>query len=820
MFNKKSLLLSILILFVLIGSASANDVDCSDISCIGCYADNGLDSSCRGCYPDNGLDSSGLACDMNPNLSDASSDSGECLDDSINSNLIQEDENSYSNPVDNKILSSDEDIENQSALEDSSDDNYSSTSKKSADIGIEFPQINSAQLFNHHVDEYLEWTMRIPYSLYNVPNDITGNVTFSLKGESYIFSFDEYFSNGYAYDKNYIGSSFEFYDLLDEGDYEIICKYDGDKNYESFEKVANLKVAPVTFSISNDSSFPIEFNHIFDSNGNFTVLVNGEVFKNLTIKNTTNPIKTADDFKSGAEYYEEYLDSHAKYYNSDLIYLDSLKRGTPYQIELLFDSNYGIFNESALVNLTYYISKNNTYCIYDENYITGKNYTDIALPSIKNNVSVSIDGKELMDSNGHIQVLDNHIRIYGLKPGNHTVALSYLGDEKYPEKTFEFMIYVFARPFFLNYSEIEYSFEWEYEKNFSSEIDYVFYYDKTPVLSLDLPDDAVGTLYLYDSDMNLIEKGDLVDGKLNMDVPLLLGYHDLKTRFIGNYDVLDSDFFLEITPKVSLPSQMKLGADKYLIIETYKNVSGKIFIHYTCDRDTDIMSSGESFRFNLGYFNIVNGYVKVPLKNLKLGRLVLDGDISSGKENSTIYLGFINVYRPISLKANNITMFYSDGTKYSLRVYEKFGFLEGETVKIKIGKKTYNRRVGKNGWVKLNLSLLPGKYTATASYKGKSIKTKIVVKQILTLKTANVKRSAKKLVLTASLKKVKGMYLKGKKITFRFNGKKYTGKTNSKGIAKVTISKSVLKKLKRGKKITYSAVYLKTTVKRTVKVKR
>lgn len=265
---------------------------------------------------------------------------------------------------------------------------------------------------------------------------------------------------------------------------------------------------------------------------------------------------------------------------------------------------------------------------------------------------------------------------------------------------------------------------------------------------------------------------------------------------------------------------MKLGDEKYLIIETYKNVSGKIFIHYACNRDTDIMSSGEDFVFNLGYFNIVDGYVKVPLKNLKLGRLVLDGDIASGKENSTIYLGCINVYRPISLKANNITMFYSDGTKYSLRVYEKFGFLEGETVKIKIGKNTYNRRVGKNGWVKLSLSLLPGKYTATASYKGKTIKTKIVVKQILTLNTVNVKKSAKKLILTAGLKKVKGKYLKGKKITFRFNGKKYTGKTNSKGIAKVTISKSVLKKLKIGKKLTYSAVYLKTTVKRTVKVKR
>jgi hypothetical protein len=83
-----------------------------------------------------------------------------------------------------------------------------------------------------------------------------------------------------------------------------------------------------------------------------------------------------------------------------------------------------------------------------------------------------------------------------------------------------------------------------------------------------------------------------------------------------------------------------------------------------------------------------------------------------------------------------------------------------------------------------------------------------------------VKRSAKKLVLQATLGKVNGKYLKNKKITFKFNGKKYTAKTNKKGVAKVTIKSSILKKLKVGKKVTYQATYLKDTVKKTVKVKK
>ncbi len=89
----------------------------------------------------------------------------------------------------------------------------------------------------------------------------------------------------------------------------------------------------------------------------------------------------------------------------------------------------------------------------------------------------------------------------------------------------------------------------------------------------------------------------------------------------------------------------------------------------------------------------------------------------------------------------------------------------------------------------------------------------------ITLKTVTVKKSAKKLVLTATLKKGSSP-LKSKWVTFKFNGKTYKAKTNSKGVAKYTIKKNILKKLKVGKKITYKVSYSSFSAKKTVKVKK
>ena len=171
--------------------------------------------------------------------------------------------------------------------------------------------------------------------------------------------------------------------------------------------------------------------------------------------------------------------------------------------------------------------------------------------------------------------------------------------------------------------------------------------------------------------------------------------------------------------------------------------------------------------------------------------------------------------------ASNAKVIYSAGSYYTIKVFGDDGKLaDGVSVVITVAGKTFKKLTTNNGIAKFKVTQIPKAYKMNITSLGKSVIKTLTVKHVVTLSTVKVKKSAKKLVLTAKLSKVNGKYLKNKKVTFKFNGKTYKAKTSKTGVAKVTIKSSVLKKLKVGKKVTYQATYLKDTVKKTVKVKK
>lgn len=167
-------------------------------------------------------------------------------------------------------------------------------------------------------------------------------------------------------------------------------------------------------------------------------------------------------------------------------------------------------------------------------------------------------------------------------------------------------------------------------------------------------------------------------------------------------------------------------------------------------------------------------------------------------------------------------MDFVDGTYYLVRAIGDDGNPEvaGKYVSITVNKVTYKCKTDKNGYVRLKINLNPKKYVITVVYKKYKVSNKLVVKQTLKLakKTIKVKKSAKKIILKATVKTSKGKALSGKKVTFKFYGKFYTTKTNKKGIAQVTIKKSVINKLKVGGKYQYYAKVITNYVYGTVKV--
>lgn len=221
-----------------------------------------------------------------------------------------------------------------------------------------------------------------------------------------------------------------------------------------------------------------------------------------------------------------------------------------------------------------------------------------------------------------------------------------------------------------------------------------------------------------------------------------------------------------------------------------------------------------------GVVDIVNGISSLDLSSYKNGKYVITWQYS-GDDKYDNFSYSMNLTINNKITGGNLVMLYSSNAKYSVKFYIGGKLAKNVKVTFVIGGKTYrSANTNKNGVASIVIKKNPGSYKITSKALGVSITKKLTVSHIVTLKKVAVKKSAKNLVLTATLKKLNKKYLKGKKITFKFNGKKYTGKTNKKGVAKVTIKKSVLNKLKVGKKVTYQATYIKDTVKLSVKIKK
>lgn len=327
---------------------------------------------------------------------------------------------------------------------------------------------------------------------------------------------------------------------------------------------------------------------------------------------------------------------------------------------------------------------------------------------------------------------------------------------------------------------------------------------------------------------NIVKYVDVQAGEMtSIDMGIVdVDSYKVNTTFDGgkNFIKSQSDTYITITPKQSNITLFvtEYVSDKSVIVNVTANANGKVTIKCgNIVKNSDIIANNiASINFGIldsGLYEVIanftagNNYINsTDSAMIKVLSKITDNDVT------------ISVPNLKANQANTIAIKLPNDAK--------------GTVTLTIGNDVYTFDVN-NGIANVKVpQLTEGNHAYTISYSGDSkyssfsktgsftvnkqtTPTKSVTKTTLTLKKVTVKRSAKKLTIQATLK-INGKAVKGKWIKFKFNKKTYKAKTNAKGIAKITVKKAVLKKLKKGKKVTYTATYGKITKKVIMKVKK
>ena len=191
---------------------------------------------------------------------------------------------------------------------------------------------------------------------------------------------------------------------------------------------------------------------------------------------------------------------------------------------------------------------------------------------------------------------------------------------------------------------------------------------------------------------------------------------------------------------------------------------------------------------------------------------------------------YTSISKSVNVKVNSVIILKGSDTicLFSAKGYYKVLLTidgkpaPGKKLTFTFAGKKYTATTDSRGYatLKLNTKVKPAKYTIKAEYGSGSTFNTVTVKNIIKAKNKNVKKSKKVTKIVIKLIKVNGKYIKKAKLKIKFNGKTYKVKTSKKGQAVWKVKKSMIKKLKVGKKYKYRVTYGKDTVTKKLKIKK
>ena len=644
----------------------------------------------------------------------------------------------------------------------SGDVKYGATEKT---IQFEIPKI-STTLENMIVKS----NITVPTISAILPFDATGNITVVVSGKSYT--------------KELInGNATVDLDGLAPGSYNATVTYSGDGKYDSATKIVKVIVPKVAVELNNDTlvvdgkngSSSVGIDLPADATGTLTVAVGGKTFNENIV-----------DGKASVDV----IGLNPGSYNATVTYSG--------------DSKYDSITKTIEVNVAKVVTElnNNTLVIDSQNISSG---VSINLPEdATGTLSVTVDGKTYTENlvNGKATV-----NIPELANGDYNITVTYSGDSRYDGITKTTVVNV-------NNTVIDNSTNTTVVK-------------ADPVLIISAGDVSVGEIVVVNVRTS-VEIGKLVVNVNNVDYELVISNGEssvsISDLVVGNYTVVarfaGDDKFNEATNST-----------------TFKVL--KVIVPVT--NETISIPEGDSTEYSVSLPADATGTLTVTVDGKDYSETLVNGkatvtipELSEGSHNITVAYSGDGKYSPIikssvvvkehvpviKLTASNLSMLYTSGKYFKVRLISDGKALPNQKVKITINGKTYTKTTDKNGYASLKISLPPKAYTVKATYGNLTITKKVTVKSIIQAKNINSKKSSKSIKIKVTLKKVNKKYLKNKKVTLKFNKKTFKAKTNKKGVVTFTIKNSVYKKLKTNKKYTYQMIYAKDKVKKTIKFKK
>ena len=171
--------------------------------------------------------------------------------------------------------------------------------------------------------------------------------------------------------------------------------------------------------------------------------------------------------------------------------------------------------------------------------------------------------------------------------------------------------------------------------------------------------------------------------------------------------------------------------------------------------------------------------------NLNPGTYILTAENHLSGEQHTTKI----IVLPSIVENYDLTKYYRNASKYTLRIIGDNGkpVGEGVTVKLNINGVFYERKTNASGYMNMNINLPPGTYTVTAEYNGLKASNKIAVLSILETKDLSMKyHDGSK--FEAKILDGQGKPYSGQTVNFNINGVFYSKETDEEGIARLNIN--------------------------------